>query len=179
MEKEVQNLFETTQLTLQQIADKLETTYKIVWLIIKKSYSDEQRKARKIINYSRSKLGRQNPMFGKTGEEHHNFIGDISDGKGYIMVLKPEWYSGRIGCKHVFKHHVVMCEALGITELPSGFHVHHIDKNTTNNSLSNLALLAAGAHSRLHWLERATTIPKGSRKMQSSEAQGVSRSSEG
>ena len=31
--------------------------------------------------------------------------GIVADGKGYLMILKPSWYTGRKGCKHIFYHH--------------------------------------------------------------------------
>jgi hypothetical protein len=161
--EEAFELYETTQLTLAEIAQEACVNYSWLHTKIKAKYPDEYRKARKIKNYAASKEGDKNPMKGKYAEAHHNYIGDVSDGKGYHMRIKPDWYTGRIGCKHVFVHHIVMCEALGITEIPQGFHVHHIDENKTNNNLNNLALLEAGAHARLHGLERVTTIPKGSR----------------
>ncbi len=165
MEKQIQFLFENTQLTLEEMATKLNTTYKIVWRVVANSYSPERRLIRKQANYRASKLAEKNPMFGLTGDKHHNYIGEVSDGKGYIMVLKPEWYTGRKGSKHVFKHHVVMCEMMGITEIPSGYVVHHIDENKTNNEPENLALMTNSAHTRLHqMLRRVTTIPQGSRE---------------
>lgn len=160
MKNEVKNLFEQTENTLQQIADLLKIQRWKVEEIIKKEYSKEVRLARKRICYQKSKLGLNNPMFGKVKEEHHNYIGDVSDGKGYIMCLKPEWYTGRKGCKHVFKHHIVICEHLGITEIPPGFCVHHIDGNKINNNILNLSLMTTSAHMRLHQLERATTSRK-------------------
>src|SRR3990167_11195765 len=157
IEEQVKQLFDTTQLTIDEIVDEVHSTYKIVWNIIKRSYSKEDRNRRKKINYSRSKLGSKNPQFGKLREEHPNFKGEVGDGNGYIMVLKPEWYTGRIGSKHVFKHTIVICEALNLTELPKGFIIHHIDRNRTNNALNNLALMTNGAHARLHQRDRATT----------------------
>ena len=160
MRDEIIKLYETTELTLDEIGFKVGKTRCQVDWIINKEFTEEFRQARKKTSYRNSKLGNKNPMFGLRGEETHVFIGDVSDGKGYILVLKPEWYTGRIGCKHIFKHHMVVCEALGITAIPKGWCVHHIDGNKVNNELHNLALLTVGAHTRLHQLERATTSRK-------------------
>lgn len=157
MDKQVQQLFETTDLTLEQIAEAIGTTYKVVWNIVERSFTKKQRSERKRRNYAKSKTGPLNPMFGKTGDQHHNYIGVIPDGKGYLMVLKPSWYTGRKGSKHVLQHHIVLCEAFGWSEMPAGWVGHHIDQDKTNNDLSNLALMTLEAHSRLHSLERATT----------------------
>lgn len=160
MRDEIIRLYETTELTLDEIGSKFNMTRCQVSWIIDKQFTKEFRKERKKVCYSNSKLSTKNPMNGKVRELHHNYIGDVSDGKGYILVLKPEWYTGRKGCKHIFKHHMVVCEALGITSIPKGWCVHHIDGNKTNNELNNLALLTIGAHTRLHQLERATTSRK-------------------
>lgn len=161
----VRYYFEETELTLEQIAEASELTYKVVWTTVARLYTDEQRLARKVKNYRASKTGDKNPMSGKVRELHPNWIGgEVSDGKGYIMVLKPEWYTGRPGSKYVFKHSVVMCEALGLTEMPKGFIVHHIDFDKTHNHIDNLAMMTSPAHSRLHHLlERVTTISGESR----------------
>ena len=37
-------------------------------------------------------------------------------------------------------HFVMFCEANGITKLPEGFCLHHVDNNTSNNKISNLCL---------------------------------------
>ena len=37
--------------------------------------------------------------------------------------------------------------------IPEGYHVHHIDGDTTNNDISNLCCLPAGEHRRLHRAE--------------------------
>lgn len=74
----------------------------------------------------------------------------VVDGQGYLMVKKPDWYTGRKGSDYVFYHTVVMCESIGLTELPAGFIVHHIDLNPHNNLISNLALMSIGAHNKLH-----------------------------
>lgn len=160
MEEKVQKMFRETELTLEQIARTLGVSYKVVWGIVATSFSKAERLERKRRNYARSKQGSKNPMFGKQKEEHPRFIGRVADGNGYFMVLKPEWYTGRAGSKHVFEHSVVFCEAAGLTEVPKGFCVHHLDHDKANNAITNLALLSVGAHSRLHSLEGATTIRK-------------------
>ena len=41
-------------------------------------------------------------------------------------------------------------EHLGLKELPSEYHVHHIDGDRTNNDISNLVALPAQTHGRYH-----------------------------
>lgn len=154
-------LYEGTELTMQQIADHLGITYAQVFKYVKKNYSPETRRARKAVCYRNSKLGEKNPSFGLTGALSRKYIGEVSDSKGYLMVLKPEWYTGRKGSKHVFVHHVVMCKHLGISAIPRGYCVHHCDFNPYNNDIQNLVLLTIGEHAALHAaLGGVTTISK-------------------
>ena len=159
----IKHLYENTELTLQQIADSLGLKLTKVWQYVHDNYSSAYRKARKVNSYRKSKVGDKNPMSGKTGDKHHNYIGSVSDGKGYLMMLKPDWYTGRKGCKHVFVHHLVVCRALQLTQIPPRWCVHHCDHNPHNNSFHNLVLLTMKDHSRLHHhlsLAGATTISK-------------------
>lgn len=159
---DIKTLYENTDLTQQEIADRLGIHWKKVFKWIKSNYSTEYRKERKARCYRKSKLGDKNPMCGKTGSLHHNFIGEVSDNKGYLMILKPDWYTGRRGSKHVFLHHVVVCLALGITAIPKGWCVHHCDENPYNNEFDNLILVTLRDHARIHsvLLKGATTISK-------------------
>ena len=159
---DIKSLYENTDLTQQEIADRLNIHWKKVFKYVKANYSAEYRKSRKARCYRKSKLGDKNPMCGKNGAEHHNYIGEVSDNKGYLMVLKPDWYTGRKRSKHVFTHHVVVCEALGITEIPKGWCVHHCDGNPYNNNFSNLIVVTLADHTRLHsvLVKGATTISK-------------------
>ena len=158
---DIKYLYENTELTQQQIADRLGIPFKRVFNFIKANYSTEYRKQRKAVSYRNSKLGTRNPMHGKCGMQHHNYEGVVGDCKGYLMELKPEWYTGRKGSKHVFQHHIVVCVHLGLTQIPAGWHVHHCDHDPHNNSFDNLVLLTAGDHNRLHHaLKGATTISK-------------------
>ena len=152
--EQICNLFENTDTSLHEIAKSFHIKYtRLVDFLIDK-YSQKVFDDRKRRLYQKSKLGENNPMLGKTGEQHPNYVGLVEDGNGYFMCLKPDWYTGRKGSKHVFYHSVVVCEALGLTEIPKGFVVHHIDGNKKNNDISNLALLSTSAHSKLHAIER-------------------------
>ena len=158
---DIKYLYENTELTQQQIAAKLGIPWKRVFNYIRDNYSSSYRKQRKAVCYRNSKVGALNPMQGKTGKDHHNFIGVVSDAKGYLMVLKPDWYTGRKGSKHVFQHHVEVCQGLGITSIPKGWCVHHVDNNPHNNSFNNLVLCTMSDHPRIHkHFEGATTISK-------------------
>lgn len=149
--------------TLEEIAGLLGVTRKQVWRATRR-IPDEQLTEIKRDNYSSSKLGENNPMKGKFGEKHPNYRGECDDGNGYKITLKPDWYTGRGRSKHIFVHHLVICEALGLAQIPSGFSVHHIDGDRTNNLINNLALLTNSAHSRLHGLDKGWKVQRLSRK---------------
>lgn len=158
---DIKYLYENTTLTLQQIADKTGVIFSRVFSYVKKNYSSDYRKARKTISYRNSRLGDKNPAFGKKAELHHQYKGNVSDQKGYLMHLKPSWYTGRKKSAHVFVHSLVVCQALGLTEVPKGWVVHHCDLNPYNNSFDNLVIITVSDHSRLHrYLAGATTISK-------------------
>lgn len=159
---DIKHYYENTELTLEQIAARTSTSYKVVWNYVARNYSKQHRQDRKRNSYRLSKMGDLNPMTGKYREMHHGFIGIVADGKGYLMQLKPEWYTGRKGSKHVFVHQAVMCESMGITEIPAGWCVHHCDENPHNNLIDNLVLMTMAEHAALHSWLGATTIPKGS-----------------
>ena len=146
---------------MQTIANMLGTSYKVVFNYVKNNYSPEYRRNRKAKTYRNSKLGDKNPMLGNTLDKHPRYIGAVSDCKGYLMAVKPAWYTGRKKSRHVFVHHLVMCEFMGMTEMPRGYCVHHCDFNPHNNDIDNLVLLTVGEHSSLHTaLAGATTISK-------------------
>ena len=147
------NLFLNTNTPLHDIVKQFSLEYWELQNILNSNFTEEQQKQRKHKLYSLSKQGSKNPMSGKYRELHHNYKGIVDDGNGYLMCLKPDWYTGRKGSKHVFLHSVVMCKALGITEIPKGFTIHHIDGDKHNNDISNLALLANGAHTKLHYIQ--------------------------
>jgi len=133
-------------LTLEKIALKLNTTFHNVQYIVRHHIPKEERRVLKILRYSASKAGDLNPMKGKNGAKHPNFIGDCQDGRGYLTRI----HNG----KRMFVHHIVMMEKLGLTEIPDGFMVHHIDGNGLNNALDNLVLCTSTAHRILHSREQ-------------------------
>ena len=149
----VRDLYENTNMTIHEIRDDVSLRSATIYQILTKFYSEKYRSDRKRRMYRNSKLGEKNPMLGKSGEQHPRYKGLVEDGNGYLMCVKPDWYTGRAGSHHVFYHSVVMCEALGITEIPKGFVVHHIDRNKKNNDISNLALISVSGHSKLHSIE--------------------------
>ena len=158
---DIKELYENTELTQAQIAAQLGIPWKRVFNYIKDHYSTAYRKQRKSKTYRNSRIGELNPSYGLRGENSRKYIGEVGDAKGYLMILKPHWYTGRAGSKHVFVHHVVVCEALGMTQIEKGWCVHHCDFNPHNNEFDNLVLLRTGEHMSLHAaLAGVTTISK-------------------
>lgn len=146
--RKIKTLYETTNLSVNQIEKRLHKRDVMGYII--DNYSKDYRDSRHKRLLSEQKIGDGNPMYRKFGETHPNYKELVSDGKGYIMILKPDWYTGRPGCKHIYYHHYVMCMYLGISEIPSGMVVHHIDFDKTNNDIKNLALMTNEGHMKLH-----------------------------
>jgi hypothetical protein len=159
-EHKVKVLVEDTDTTIANIARQMKCRTTKIMEFIRKTYGEEYYQQRRSKLYRRSKLGSKNPMLGKYGEKHPNYRGLVEDGHGYYMILKPDWYTGRRGSKYVFAHSVVMCEYLGLTEVPSGFVIHHINGDRKDNNINNLALVSVSGHARLHSSEGATTSRK-------------------
>ena len=97
-------------LIVAAIATNLGTTAHNISHVLEKHMSASELKARKALRYSITKEGERNPMKGKTKEQHHNWIGECSDCKGYLTILHN-------GVRQ-FVHRVVMAEALGLPMLP-------------------------------------------------------------
>ena len=142
--------FKNTTLTYQQISDLTDIKMWKVAKTIKDEFSKSEILIRKSKNYSKSKIGDKNSMTGRVRELHPNYKGEVSDGKGYTLILKPSWYTGRKGSKHIFQHHAIICVKLGLTCIPKGYCVHHINEIKTDNSPDNLVLMTTKAHAKLH-----------------------------
>ena len=148
------SLFLYTNTRLQDICKSCKIDYPTLLSVIDDNFSQKQQQDRKSRLYRLSKLGDKNLMKSCKGPHHPGYVGIIGDGNGYCQCLKPDWYTGRKRSSHVFLHHVVMCQNLGITEIPKGFVVHHVDGDKCNNDISNLALMTMSAHSKLHNIEK-------------------------
>ena len=147
------NLFANTDTDLHSIRDAVNIRYSTLLEILHEHFTEEEISKRKSKLYRKSKLGDKNPMTGKCRELHPNYKGVVADGKGYLMCLKPEWYTGRVGSKHIYLHSAVFCENAGLTEIPKGYVVHHIDGNKHNNTPDNLALITNAGHTKLHAIQ--------------------------
>lgn len=164
--QQILDLYKNTEMTRQAIADKLGRSILTVHNCIKEHLTSEDIAELKKTRYRNSKLGDKNPMLGNCRDKHHAYKGVLASESlnGYCIILRPEWYSSRKRSRHVFLHHVVACEHLGLTAIPAGFQVHHCDGDRKNNDFSNLVVLTISAHTKLHWylkrLEGATTISK-------------------
>ena len=60
---------------------------------------------------------------------------------GYRMINLRR--KGEQGYSVLYMHHAIYCEANGVSKLPRGFQIHHIDGNKENNCISNLCLCTA------------------------------------
>lgn len=159
------DLFHSSRLTQVQVGALFDIAPSRVSSLWKATFSAEERRSRKTFNYVQSKLGALNPSYGLKGDKSPSFKGVINDCRGYLMVLRPSWYTGRRNSKHVFEHSVIVCERMGLSEIPRGWHVHHCDKNPHNNAFDNLVLMTSGDHTRLHQFMRSegvTTMSKDS-----------------
>lgn len=139
----------------EQIAEDLDTTYQNVSHVLKNHLPEAEYQARKALRYSVSKEGERNPMKGKSREQHHNWIGECSDQKGYLTVIHND--------VRQFVHRVVMANALGLEILPEQLEVHHIDGNPLNNVLDNLALVTRVGHTKIHSLQVMSAVEKSRR----------------
>mgnify|MGYP000978775290 CR=1 FL=1 len=132
-------------------------------------FTKEERAARHARLSSERKLGDKNPMFGKTGLQHHNAVERNITTQGYIEVWAPAWYEGRTDGGKVLEHILVWCEAHGYTAVPEGWVVHHLDHSRDNNAVDNLLLMTVGEHLAYHNTNdpvRATTILQRSRQQE-------------
>lgn len=141
--REVVRLYRTTEQPMKEIADHLRLSMSNTHEILKRNLPEEERKHLKSARYRNTKIGEKNPQFGKRPA---NFIGECSDGRGYLTAL--------VDGKRYFVHRIVVAQMLGLhpSRLPENLAVHHIDGNRVNNNPDNLALVTRRGHINLHVL---------------------------
>ena len=149
---QVLKLYRESPVTVQDLAKQLNTSYHNVRETLIQNMPSQEYKARQAVRYSLSKVGNKNPMKGKTEEQHHNYIGDCSDHKGYSTRM----HKG----KRTFVHQIVLMEVLGLNSWPDGWVVHHIDGDPLNNQLDNLALCTNNGHRVIHSVQVLTKREK-------------------
>lgn len=135
-------LHDTSKPTISETARLVGTTFHNVQAILKANVEPEVLKREQALRYSRSKTAEKNPMQGKNGSRHHNYIGDVEDGKGYLQR--------KVDGKYVYVHRLVMAEVLGLKRLPPEVAVHHINEDKKDNRPDNLAVVTAAGHQKLH-----------------------------
>lgn len=81
--------------------------------------------------------------------------GRYIDSQGYVSVFAPD--HPRAVNNRVHEHRLVMERQLG-RPLQRDEHVHHIDGNRSNNDVSNLVVLSASEHMKLHRQLEAAAI---------------------
>lgn len=87
--------------------------------------------------------------------------GRFVDSQGYVRVLAPDGYEGRLihGGRYVHEHRLVVEQAIGRLLVGTEM-VHHINRKRHDNDLGNLLLLPdIGTHRRLHAAEDRLGIP--------------------
>ena len=152
--QQIKELLENTELTQAQIAARVGVGTVSVSKYSIANYSPEYRAARVSRSLSNCRRGDKHPLWGRRGEAGVNYRGGVTHRRGYVLLLRPGWYtgmgSGRGGVQYVEEHRLVVCQQLGLSKIPDGWHVHHCDGTRHNNSFDNLVLLLKADHTLLH-----------------------------
>lgn len=111
------------------------------------------------------KVGKLNPMYGKTRDKHPRYVTELISTQGYRWVHPPHWYTGATDKQRAPEHIIVACETAGITQLPEFCIVHHKDENKLNNHPCNLEIMNRGQHAATHrWLRHKKKVQRLERK---------------
>lgn len=133
-------------------------TIKKIWLT---TYHEGQFKARTSRLCRLHKIGDKNPMSGKTGMQHHRAVERETNHSGYVMVFAPDWYTGSKDGNKMYEHILNYCEYNGISEVPKGMVIHHLDEDKSNNHPNNLVMLSIPDHRRIHaWLNKVQRLSR-------------------
>ena len=79
-----------------------------------------------------------------------NSIRDPKTGRFQATTDSTRYRNVQFNNQRMSEHAREVCIALNIPRIPKGFIVHHIDENTRNNNIDNLAVMSITAHNRIH-----------------------------
>lgn len=138
--EEIQTLLRDTELSQTQIAAKVNVTQATVSNYAKKYLTVVELKARTSNSFSQERNSRWK------GEEN-SFV----DNRGYRSVRTPEWWEGyKRNSSYAYEHQLVYAEANGLTCIPDGYCIHHINCERLDNRIENLVMLTHSEHAALH-----------------------------
>jgi len=123
--------------TMAEVGTLTGQTHATVSAIVRETVPPDQLRILKVANYSKSKMGAKNPMFGVRKQVE----AILRDGYRYLWVGDNTYEA---------EHRRVVMDAFGIEIWPVGWEIHHIDSNKTNNSIDNLAVVTKRGHQLLH-----------------------------
>lgn len=144
-EEEVVAVLCSTTITYQEVADVVGCSAAYVHKVARRRLSEEVRTERRT-HYATTR-----------GELSPNFKHGLST-QGYRVIHRPSWYTGT-GSGRILEHIIVACQSAGITELPAGCVVHHIDGTKLNNEPFNLIILTNKVHQNIHKQIRQAANP--------------------
>lgn len=100
---------------------------------------------------SRNK-GKDNPMYGKTGEKCPGFKGGrVIRWDGSVRILMPA-HKYADSQNYVYEHRLIMEKKIRRFLKPDEI-VHHIDEDRSNNRIENLRLMTDSKHKAMHCLK--------------------------
>ena len=111
-----------------------------------------------VINRSKHTVGVANHQYGLKGDKNASFKGDTKISRfGYVLKFMPN-HPRANHAGYVYEHILVMENYLGrplkTPKNKKEWEVcHHIDRNKTNNDISNLQLMTLSEHTKLHLRE--------------------------
>lgn len=161
--------FKNTNLTITEISSKLGTTAGTVRKTILRSGG-----------YSEEALHKELARRVKALRKANSIQADVIDNGRYNCAKVPANFTASYKKGYMGEHARVVCECLGLTEIPKGYVVHHVNNDSKDNRFENLVLMTRSEHTSLHrryYAKGVTTISKESTlKWVEARRQGVAQS---